>query len=75
MFGDISCFAVNNGQDKILELVPYVGYIKSSCVIQLFTLNSEREAVWGNEENGRFGARSLRFQASQCHHLVVIVDK
>lgn len=71
MFGDISCFAVNNGQDEILELVPYVEYIKSSCVIQLFTPNSEREAVWGNEENGRFGARSLRFQASQYHHLVV----
>lgn len=70
MFGDISCFAVNNSQDEILELVPYMGYIKS-CVIQLFTLNREREAVWGNEENGRFGARILRFQASQCHHLVV----
>lgn len=47
-----------------------MGYIKSSRVIKLFTFNSEREASWCSEENGRFGARSLRFQVSHCHHLV-----
>lgn len=47
-----------------------MGYIKSSLVIKLFTFNSEREALWRSEENERFEARSLRFQVSQCHHLV-----
>lgn len=41
-FGGISCFAVANDQDKIVEQVPYMGYIKSLCVIKLFTFNIVR---------------------------------
>lgn len=69
-------FHLNSG-GKILELVPYMGYITPSCVIiKLPTFNCGREAVWCSEESRRLGARKLPVPGwpklpSSC----VVVDK
>lgn len=59
-------------QIKFLELVPYMGYVTSSCaIIKLFTFHPRREVVWYREGNKRLRPRSFRFQAGQRHHPVV----
>lgn len=64
-------FHLNSG-GKILELVPYMGYITPSCVIiKLPTFNCGREAVWCSEESSPLEPESFQFQGGQSYHPVV----